>query len=276
MEDDIEKMYDEADPERLEERSHDEKGSFLDLYRSLASSDTDTDMNLISKLAMQGIIPESMRYGVLTTLATATYRGVAKSTTGDIIYFNWSHGTDLKAVTADTENKVSEALNYFKKCNKGCDLRKSDDAVEDVDDAEKASGGGGGMQSQIAATPSVTETQFMQQQDVKVHPGSATATTPDLENRGQQWHADTLQASKSISELSGKLREWGMQLQATVPQSNEVTSLEATFLKSINASSDQVNKGINSSRLAQQFITWKGQVIKQRLAPLQSWLSRNK
>lgn len=274
MEDDIEKMYDEADPERLEERARDEKGSFLDLYRSLANSDTDTDFNLVNNLVLQGVIPNAVRYGILTTTTTSVYRGVAKSVNGDIVYFNWSPTTDLKTVTADTGSKVTEALNYFKKCNKGCDLRKSDD-VEDVDDTEKAASGGG-MQSQIAATPSVTETQFMQQQDVTVHPGSATATTPDLENRGQQWHAKTLEASKSISELSTMLRSWGEQLQATVPQVNEVSSLEATFLKSINATAEQLNKGINSARLAQQFTTWKGQVIKQRLTPLQSWLSRNK
>ena len=141
-------------------------------------------------------------------------------------------------------------------------------------EAEKASGGSSSnLTPQIAATPSVNEQQFMQQQPVKVHPGSAMATTPDLETSGRQWHTASIEASKSNNALTELLNSMAKSLSVSIPEP-VLVPLEEQFLKSIGV--NNLNKSLSDLKLTKQFMTWKSQVVKEKLSSLQSWVKKNK
>ena len=106
----------EADPISLEERANDKPGSFLDVYRSLSMGHVHIDHDFVDKSVALGVVPTAIRYGRMERGNMEVFRGVVKSTAGDLYYFNWARGSDFKLVPADDANKQWEADKLFRSC----------------------------------------------------------------------------------------------------------------------------------------------------------------
>ncbi len=275
-------LVDEADPASLNERQHDEPGSFLDIYRSLSLPHVPLDSELVDKSVMSGIIPKSLRYGCMRRGDIDVYRGVIKSTAGEFHYFNWTRGTEFKIVPADTAEKQGEAARLFKSCEYGCDMAGSVD--EDDEDEAKAVPGVGVAPQQ--------EDQWMAQQETmaqQAHPGAATATTPDDPNVGRDWHKaqpplrsvsdglEDLAAGDGVQHWNkaGLLKAWATELQQTAPSvAPRFDPVEAKYAQEVLGASEQdVQKGFRlAPRHRVAFEQWKSSRLRNNISSLQKWL----
>ena len=294
MSDRMEKMIAESDPEKLAERSQDEKGSFLDLYRSFSAEHIPMDEWFVRSSVDQGIIPEAVRYGIMRRGAMEVFRGVVKSTNGELFYFNYSEGKPFILANTHDSAQVQEASRMFKSFKIGCDLRKSDapldpgESLEEQTDpedegAEKAVGQGGSHAG--AAQAPISEDQYMAQQDslsTQHHPGSTQSGMPDDPNVGRNWHEPLRRAQDGLNELgvndgkqhwntAGLLKALGQHLQETAPRVGpKMDAMEQRYMQEVGG---DVRKGM-TPRQRVGFEQWKAAQLRGRLNPLQSWLRK--
>jgi hypothetical protein len=285
-------MVDEADPQALEQRhvaDTPDQESFLEMYRSLTPQDYGRDANFVTKAIIEGVVPESIRYGVMRRNLIEAYRGVVKSTTGDFFYFNWSpSGGDFHLVPADDPAKEWEAGKLFKSCNLGCDLLRSqvqeipDDEDEDV---EKELPG--------AAVAPVNEEDYAVQQESmqhEAHPGSTQSALPDDPTKGKQWHEPLRRAADGLNQLAANdgekhwstpdlMKAYGTTLQGSAPTVQpRVDAVEAKYLQEVlGASPEQLEKGLRlAPRHRADFERWKATQLRGRMGGLRAWLERQK
>jgi hypothetical protein len=296
-------VVDEADPEKLKERANDAPGSFLDLYRSLSQSHVPQDEKFVDASVIEGVIPESVRYGIMQRGPMTAFRGVVKSTSGDLFYFNWHDGADFKLVPADNPTKQWEAAKLIKSCRLGCDLIRSapkpaaghghpvdgrhDTATAPLEDSEMED-----VEKDIpgAAVAPVSEEEWMQQQQRmmhEVHPGDTAAQTPDDPTQGRNWHAneqiaraqDGMQALATNDGVkhwtaSDLLKAWGQQMQQSAPTVQpRASSLETEYMKTVlNVPDVEIQKGVQlAPRHRLGFEQWKAHRLRGSLTRLQSW-----
>jgi len=295
-------VVDEPDPQKIEERRNDPPGSFLDMYRSLSSQHIPQDESFVNSVVIEGVIPEVIRYGVMNRGTMHAYRGVVKSTQGDLYYFNWHEGAKFKLVPANDDTKVWEANKLFKSCQLGCDLIRSNDNApitagepvdppeeeEDINDVDKDEGGVPGA----AVAPVAEETWAQDQQRMlhEVHPGAAGTQTADDPTVGRDWHAQDLSRAQdgmgALASNDGEkhwttsdlLKSWGKQMQATAPRVlPRVSALEAEYMNTVlNVPQEQIQKGmLMTPRHRHSFEEWKASRLRGRLAKLSSWSSGN-
>jgi hypothetical protein len=302
MTEDFEKTVaiDEPDPQKIAERKDDPPGSFLDMYRSLSSQHIPQDETFVNSIVIEGVIPETIRYGVMNRGTMHAYRGVVKSTQGDLYYFNWHDGAKFKLVPANDDTKVWEANKLFKSCQLGCDLIRSNDSApitsgEPVDPPEEEEASEDiAKDVPAAAVAAVSEEQFAQDQERMLHerhPGAAGTQTADDPTQGRDWHAqETLaRAQDGMDALASNdgekhwttadlLKSWGQQMQQTAPRVlPRVSALESEYMQTVlNVPHDQIQKGmLMTPRHRHSFEEWKASRLRGRLAKLSSWSSGN-
>ena len=287
-------MIDEADPISAQEHTQDEPGSFIDVYRSLDTAQVLQDEEFVDKSVREGVVPESVRYGVMHRAAGSdtihVFRGVVKAMDGSMHYFNWSDGTDFKLVKADDPTKQWEAERYYKACSMGCDMRKGPvDVGESVEeDAEEEKAG-----NHPAAVAPMTEERHMQTQDTAmttVHPGAARGQTPDDPTVGRDWHQKAISKPGDGVELdhqSGEqhwttahlVKAWGQKLQNSAPRlAPRATPEEAQYMREVlGASTEQISKGmVLPPRHRVAFEQWRTSQLRGRVTNLEAWLERNR
>jgi hypothetical protein len=301
---------DEPDPQAIAARADDEPGSFLALYRSLSATHTNMDECVVRGSVDCGVIPSAIRYGILQRGNIEVYRGVVKSTRGDLFYFSWAPDTDFKLVKADDQSKVWDASRLFKACRIGCDLRRSMTAPLDPGETvEEASKEGtefedeetdkGAVPIPSAAQAPLSEERYMEQQEsdaTQHHPGSTASQMPEDDNTGRDWHSDIARSVTrpgdaipglgTTTDAEGQphwtavqlLKSWGQRMQATAPRlAPPVGDLETRYMTEVlGASQDEIRRGIPLAprhRLA--FQQWRTQQLRGRLAGLENFIKSN-
>ena len=282
----------ESDPKSIDEHRVHEPGSFMDVYRSIDTEHVETDEEFVDKAVHAGVIPSSVRYGVMRRGGMETYRGVVKSREG-FHYFNWSKGNDFKLVPADTETKLWEADKLYRACSYGCDMRKADEfpidpgeSVEedDEDDTEKTT---------PSAVAAIQEDQYIKEQhrlNTEHHPGSTYSHLPDDPTVGRQWHEKALSRpgdgtdnlatndGEQHWDTAGLMKAWGQKLQGTAPSvAPKVSPYESQYLQEVlGVSTLQIEKGMKiPPRHRVSFEQWKTGQLRGRLGGLKGWLQRN-
>jgi hypothetical protein len=301
---------DEPDPQAIAARKDDEPGSFLALYRSLNIDHLSMDEHLVRGSVDNGVVPASVRYGVMKRGRIEAYRGVVKSTAGDLFYFNWAPNTEFHLVKADDETKHWEASKLLKSCTLGCDIRKSSSApldpgetVEEATEPDETKGdeeAEKGDLGAIAAQAPVQEDQYIAQQNrllTEQHPGSTSSALPDDENTGRDWHGEDAIARSQAATRPGDglnplgtndgqqhwsaldlLKAWGKNMQRTAPRLAPIaTPLESRYMSEVlGMSSDQVRKGVVLAPRHQiAFQQWKAEKLRTRLSGLEHYLRRS-
>ena len=278
VDEDLEKMT-ESDPLALDARKNDNPGSFLDLYRSIDVSKAHIDAEFVDKAVIGGVVPESIRYGIMRRNSMEAYRGVVKSTRGTLHYFNWCEGGEFKLVKADTQDKAWEADKLYRSCALGCDLRKSEMIEEDDEDAEKA---------KPATTNAVSEEQWMKEQQrtiTDVHPGAAGMQMPDDPAQGQDWHAEPLTRATDGAPITHNgppqwtaldlVKAWGQKIKQSVPKSPaESDPLASEYMRTVLGMDDrQIRKSAAlPARHRLSFEKWKADRIQNKMDGLQKWI----
>jgi hypothetical protein len=251
----------------------------IDFYKSIDSSTRSDDIELLHLITVDGVVPRSIRYGVMNNVR----RGVAKSVDGKDYYFNYVPGHSFKLVPASDQEKQWEANRVYKACKLGCDLYKSEstedppvEAQDDHEDEEKAVGSGGGQGSQSTMPSPVPEEQAINEQNHRIteeHPGAAGGSTPDQPGVGRDWHGT--QKSWTAADL---LKSWGDELQAsTVIKSRQVDPKEAEFMTTVlNKSKTDVQAGrIRMTPVQrQQYNHWLSKSLDKGINRLSNWLEK--
>lgn len=278
-------VIDESNPNAAEDH-HDPPGSFLDVYRSLSLAHLVMDEMFVDNAVRQKVIPESVRYGIMQRGNLHAYRGVVKSVTGDLYYFNWHDGADFKLVPADNPTKVWDAERWYKSCSIGCDLRKAEVVDEEDEEADKGV-------ATAAANATVSEDQNIKQQHAlmtDVHPGAARGPTPDDPTVGRDWHTQPVtKAADAIGPVdpsgdthwstANLVKAWGRKLQQTAPSTRpQYSPLERQYLRDVlGVTDDRINKGFRMTPRHQvAFQEWKTSQLRGTMSGLQDWLSRRK
>lgn len=250
---------------------------FLDLYKTLSATHLEQDEEFATFVVELGMLPASVRYGVMERGHMRAYRGVVKSTTGEDFYFSWSPGADFRLIGVETETDKWEVQRLYKSCSLGFDLRKAEEPKEEDEETEKAAGGGA---VGVAGNTSVPEEQAVQaQQQVDVHPAAAEGTTPDSPFVGRDWHSEKsvlTNGQQSWSKLD-LIKGLGARLQATAPVLQpKLDALEVRYMKEVMGASDQqINKGYRlPARHKMAYESWKGSQLQQNLANLQQWVRK--
>jgi len=280
----------ETDPKNIaekQEQTTSAPGSFLDMYRSVAPESVSQDESFVDEVVKAGVVPEQVRYGVMRKGVMEVYRGVVKSTTGDLYYFNYG-GENFRLLKADNATKEWDAMRMLKSCTLGCDLIKSDDAPLDPgetpdeasevvsdDGAEKGEGG-------MAATVPVPQEQMAAQQQrllTEHHPGGTAAAMPDDNNTGRDWHAAKSQEVHNDGSLAsrdgqqhwdslGLLKAMGDHLYGTLPAAPAENPLHEQFAKSQGL-------GRVAPRHRHDFARFKVDRLQAAMSPLQQWLDKH-
>jgi hypothetical protein len=283
---------DESDPIAAQSHTQDEPGSFLDVYRSTNRQNAERDADFVDKSVHAGVVPSSIRYGVMRRGPIEVYRGVVKAVDGSLHYFNWSEGTAFHLVKADDETKQWEAARFYKSCTLGCDMHKGPvepgESVEDDDEDDADKGG-----EMPAATMAQTEEQWMASRDTamhEVHPGAAGSQTPDDPTVGRDWHQKAISRPGDGSEIpvndgqqhwttAHLVKAWGQKLQETAPRLVPKTSPEeAQYLREVlGASPEQISKGlVLAPRHRVSYEKWRTSQLRGNLTNLEAWLTRNR
>jgi hypothetical protein len=287
----------ESDPKKLQERHSDAQNSFLDVYRSLDSARVALDEELVSKCVAEGVVPVNIRYGVMR----GVNRGVAKSTSGELFYFNHVPDSTFKLVpvSVGANEKVIatrewEANKLLGKCNLGCDMRKADEIPsEDSEKLDKA--------PQAGTIPEDEEQAILAQQRMlqeRHYGGAGGGTTPDKPEVGRNWHEPIRRGQEETFQTPGDgmnpvatndgekhwtagqlIKAFGEQLQQTAPRVRpQLTPLEVRFATEVLGKSQEV---VNTGQVMfspweqQRFQQWKTQNLRSRLvSPLQKWLGK--
>lgn len=289
----------ESDPQKLQERHTDVQNSFLDLYRSLDSTRVALDEELVAKCVAEGVVPATIRYGVMR----GVNRGVVKSTTDEMFYFNHAPGLSFKIVPVlqgrnakVIANREWEANKLLNTCNLGCDIRKAEEMPDpEAERLDKAPQAGTVPQSEEEA---LRAQQRMLQE--RHYGGAGGNTTPDRPEVGRNWHEPLRRGQEVLHTRPGDgmnpvaandgekywtatdlIKAYGTQLQHTAPRVRPtLTQLEVQFATEVLGKSQAaVNSGmISFSPYEQQrFQQWKNQRLRSRLAsPLQKWLGQGK
>jgi len=296
-----EMMVSESDPQSLEEHSHHEPDSFMYIYRSIDISRVQEDVDFVDKCVRAGVIPSSLRYGVMQRNQMVAYRGIVKSTTDNYYYFNWAPQTDFRLVPADDATKQWEAQKLFKTCSFGCDMRKAEAPLspgesiegceeEEVseDDADKANA----PNIWPAGSPSRDEDKDIREQESDItdaHPGATIARTPDDPNIGRIWHEKALSrpgdGAMPLATNDGEqhwntadlMKAWGKKLQESAPVVQpQITPLESRYLQEVMGMSQaDVNKGLRiPARHRISFEQWKSGQLRSNIDNLKSWLKK--
>lgn len=281
-----------SDPLAIAGRQDDDE--FLRMYRSLSRSNDQVNEGLVRGSVDNGVIPESVRYGIMRRGQIEVYRGVVKSTSGDLFYFNWSPtNDDVHLVKADDPTKQWEADKLFKGCALGCDLvRKSDAPIDPGETIEEATEDDKAIPS--AATMPVSEDQNIAGQarmTTDVHPGATASASPDDPMVGRDWHGDDVNRSYAAHRpgdaapldrgtehwsATDLLKAWGRKMQTTAPRlAPEASDLETRYMTEVlGMNPGQIRKGFGAlpPRHRFGFQNWKAQQLRGRLSGLESFL----
>lgn len=190
-----------------------DNSEILSFYKSLGSPAPDVVEDVIQLSISDGVVPAAVRY----IETHGAFRGAIEGTNGNHYYFNYHPDASFRIIKAETPEQMREVAGIHKYCKQGVDLVKAEAVDEDLEDTDKAgNGGGGGVQSGHAATATMSDAQSVASQNsaiTQVHPGGVGGTTPDLPQRGRNWHGEDL--NRSVWAPTDLLKSWGEHLQAT-------------------------------------------------------------
>jgi len=285
-----------SDPNAIANRQDDDE--FLSMYRSLNVANATLEHAMVQGSVEQGVIPDSVRYGVMRRGNIEVYRGVVKSTAGDLFYLSWAPdtGADVHLVKADNDEKKWDADRFFKTCKLGCDLRKSEaplDPGQTVEQSTKDDEDGTTKDGVPAATATISEDQSIAEQQSLItdkHPGDTASAMPDDESSGRNWHGEEMARSQTVTRPGDGaaldtgaehwsavdlLKAWGQKMQRTAPRVGpQVSDLEQRYLTEVmGVSADEVRKGVAlPPRHRLGFQQWKAEQLRGKLTGLESFL----
>lgn len=260
----------------------------LDFYKSLTPTNRESERELINLALDQNVFPASLRYDEFR----GGFRGVIKSTDGELYYFNYPKVGSYQLVKAVDENRKWEVTRMSKGLSQGCDLvRKSDDADEDEEEKDgKAGPAGGGMaEMPPASVPEAQNVASQAQQMTETHPGGAMGTTPEADGSEARWHG-TPGLAKALPDIDASIthnawsgvelmKAWGQQLQATAPRLAPTDPKMREFcIDVLGKMPSEVDAGpikLNGMQRA-QYNAWLTKSTRSRVTSLESWLEKAK
>lgn len=257
----------------------------FDLYRSLDLSKRDEDRHIVIGALENGVVPEVVRYGIMRDV----YRGVVKSMEGELYYFNYLSGKELKVIKADTPTKQWEAGKLLKTCRLGCDFVKGSTTQKNEEEEDTSAIPSGEQEKKAdpggVALPNATvqEDQNIRDQQMlttEEHSGGAGATTPDPTDGGK-WHQNggiDTQKSDGSWKITDLLRGLGSQLQSSPLASRQPSPKEIEYMTQVMGRSPQdIAEGNNhmSSTDRMKMNQWLQRSMNKSLVSLESWLERN-
>jgi hypothetical protein len=261
--------------------------SYSDFYKSLVPARRETDEELLHLVIANGVIPSVLRYGAMNSVI----RGVVKSTSGELFYFQHVQDRPFHLVAANTANKQWEAEKLLKNCKLGCDLKKSepssgDDDTEEREDEERKAAPNPAPPAAFSEEQAIAG---QQRQITEQHPGGAGAITPDLPDVGRDWHAaekalpdvqsQAAQIENPLWRTTDLLRAWGAQLQATAPRVNQVSPQERRFLIEVLGRTPQevdTGRAFISPSQKVQYQIWLQRGLRTTVSSLQEWVEKSK
>lgn len=265
----LEKAETKLNPEVYEE-------SIFDYYKSLSPSHREEEEDIIVKCIESGVVPDLLRYGIFKDV----YRGVARNSSGNLFYFNYTPSSKFKLIKASDESKVWEANRILNKSTLGCDLIKSENKnkedlkhLDEKEDEEKA-----GLTTGGAASDVIPEEQNVAAQDhltTDVHPGAAEGSTPD--NNAGNWHGQQEDANKAWT-YTDLLKGLGMELQANPIGGNRIpTQKEQEFMvEALGKTPEEAASGEAQLTSMQRalFQQWLKRSLNTKVNSLKDWLGK--
>lgn len=260
----------------------------LDMYKSMDISRRVDDTELLQLVIEEGVTPRMIRYGVMRNVR----RGVVKSLTDELFYFNYAPGSQFKLIAADTDAKQWEASRLLQKCHLGCELAKAedfnpDDEFEDIDKAPPPGGGGGGGGAKPPA-PVREEQDLADQRELLTdkHPGGVGTSTPDDPNRGRNWHPDepdpaTLKGGlwSHNDLLKGLAANLSKSPVAAAVTRRQVTGKEAQFMQEeLGRSPQDIASGNTymSPTDRKRYNMWLNKSLGSAMSGLERWRGKNR
>lgn len=254
----------------------------LDFYKSTNIADRAFDQEMVLRAMDNRIVPRTVRYDAFREV----YRGVVKSTTGELYYFNYTPKTDTyRIVKADTQTKQWEAERLLKNCKHGCDMTN-----EKQEDDEKAGKAGGSPADFMP--PSIPEEDAVRTADSEVterHPGATVASTPEQDGSAERWHGSghieralpptDQSVNPNAWSTTSLLKAWGQVLQETAPRVAQIDPQERRFMIEVMGKApEEVDSGrvqIGSARRA-QYNQWLTRSTRTHMGRLNEWLSKSR
>lgn len=232
----------------------------IEFYRSLDPSNLSQETEIINKASEEGVIPSSLRYGIMKDV----YRGIIKSVTDDIFYFHYKPDGIFSLVKANTEDQKWEANRILTKSELGCDLIKA----------------GEGSGNEVPGLPSVMEEEeFVDNQDditTDRHPGAATGFTPDRPEVGRQWHQEEAIKSTGFWTEKDLLDGLNVALKKSVEEiKRPISESEARFMSEVlGKTPEEIDIGVNLNPTQKVlYQRWLGKSMRSKISPLKNWLN---
>lgn len=258
----------------------------LEFYKSLTPTNRETEREMINLALDNNVFPESMRYDEFR----GGYRGVMKSTDGDLFYFTWPKVGAFHLVKATDDTRKWEVARLSKGLSQGVDLIRKGDSTDDEDEEEKGKAGpGGGGMSGMPPAPMPEEQNVASQasQMTETHPGGAMGTTPESDTSEARWHGTPgllkalpdIDASIQHNAWSGVqlMKAWGDVLQTTAPRLAPVDpKLREFCVEVLGKMPSEVDAGpikLNGMQRA-QFNAWLTKSTRTRVTGLEKWLTK--
>lgn len=263
-------------------------GQLLDFYKSLTVEHRTQEEDLLTLSIASGVVPEAMRYEP----TPSGFRGVIKSSEAEEMwYFHYLLGGEFRLLKADTEDRIWDANRLFRSLDHGCEINKASPDVEvpdvedDDPDAEKAGGASGGGSTSGQPAP-VDEEQSLREQHSLLtdqHPGAATSTTPDLPNRGRDWHGtaskslDALDEMPSVTDYKPILKSLGRVLRETAYHKSVGDKEKQFMVEVLGRTPEEIDRGNThmSPVHRAQFNLWLNKSLKNRIGKLNNWLEKS-
>ena len=284
-----------ADLDQLEAAAESQSSTIdaLEFYKSVTTDNREVEREIISRVIECAVVPDSVRYGIFKSV----YRGVVKSTQGQMYYFNYPLNGNFHLVQADSRNKEWEANKLFKSCTLGFDLIKSaepkddngDDEDEDDDKDGKAAGAGGAAPLPPPSRPESQELATQASQITTVHPGAAGGgTTPQQDGSEERWHGGghieralppiTQEENAHAWDTNTLMKAWGQQLQATAPRVSNLDAQQRQFMiEVLGKTPDEVDSGRTkmSSQHNAKYNQWLTKSLRGKITSLSGWLGKS-
>ena len=262
----------------------------LEFYKSVTPDNREMEREIISRIIECAVVPNSARYGIFK----GVYRGVVKSTSGHLYYFNYPPNGNFHLVQADSRTKEWEANKLLKSCNLGFDLIKSDkpeDEDEDEDKEEGKAGGGAGGAAPLPppSRPEAQEIATQAAQITTVHPGAAGGgTTPEQDGSAEKWHGGghieralppiTQDENAHAWDTNALMKAWGQQLQATAPRVSNLDPKQRQFMIEVLGNTpDEVDSGKTkmSPQHHAKYNQWLTKSLRGKITSLSGWLGKS-
>lgn len=258
----------------------------LEFYKSLTNDHREVEREIISRTLECCVVPNSVRYGIFKDV----YRGVVKSTAGELYYFNYPPNGNFHLVKAVDTTKEWEVNKLLKSCNLGFDLIKAEKSVEhavDEDDEDEKKADIAGLPP--PSRPEEIDVATQDSQMTEVHPGATSSQTSQQDGSAERWHG-TGHLERALPEITqdenahawdtnALMKAWGQQLQATAPRVSTVDPQQRQFMVEVlGKTPDEIDSGktkMSPSHRA-QYNQWLTKSLRGRITTLSSWMGKSR